>query len=147
MAVKKIVVRGEELCVFGEAKLDAGVDITPGMLIDWASATEVAPHGSAAAAHAQRMFATETNQRLVGQGIDDAYDADGEMVSYVVAPRGALIYAWLEDEGNVAYNAALESDGAGALQALSTGAVVAYAREAVNNTGGSGAVRILVEVA
>jgi len=146
MAIKKIVVKGEELCIHGESKLDAGVDITPGMLIAPASATEVAPEGNAASATPQRMFADETNQVLQGLTIDDAYDTDGEVVSWVIAPRGAFIYAWLAAGENVAYDAVLESDGAGALQALTTGDAVARAREAVNNGAGGVAVRILVEV-
>jgi len=146
MAIKKVVVTGEELCIFGEDALDAGVDITPGMLIERASSTEVAPNSTAADTSPQRMFADERLQVLTGGDIDTDYANDGDAVSWVIPPRGAKIYAWLSAGENVAFDAILESDGAGALQAVTTGEVVARAAEAVNNGAGGTAVRILVEV-
>lgn len=133
-----------------EAPCQSGVTITPGMLIEWGTTNTVKPHASGGA-NSQRMVAIENPWSDHGSGaaIDHAYAA-GETVFFVMAQPGDELYMFLEDEGNVAKGAALESNGAGALQALAGTAVegvVGYAQEAVNNTGGSGNVRIRVRMA
>lgn len=133
-----------------EAPCQAGVTITPGMLIERGTTNTVKPHATGGG-NAARMVAIENPWSDHGNGaaIDHAYAA-GETVFYIDAQSGDVLYMFLEDEGNVAIEAALESDGAGALQALAGTAVeglVAYAEEAVNNTGGSGPVRIRVKIA
>jgi hypothetical protein len=120
----------------------AGGAITPGHLIEKNASDEVVVHATAAGAVAQTAFALEDQAQ--GRGIDDAYAA-GERVVYQVFTPGEEVYAILENGANVAIGAALESNGAGELQARTTGQVVAFALEAVNASGG--ATRIKVEVA
>lgn len=123
--------------------------ITPGELIELASATTVQAH-STPGGNAPKAFALEND--LVGDGIDDAYGA-GDTVQYGVFQRGAEVYALLAHGENVNPGDPLESDGNGALQAhtaigsgVQVDAIVGYALEAVNNTSGADA-RIKIEVA
>ena len=120
----------------------AGGAITPGHLIELNASGQVVVHATAAAVFAQKAFALEDQAQ--GRGIDDAYAAN-DLVVYQVFGAGEEVYAWLENAGNVAIGAALQSNGAGELEARTTGEVVAYALEAVNASGG--AARIKVEVA
>lgn len=136
----------EDLPVYDDAL--AGGTITPGMLITWSSGTLIA-NASAADADAEILFAVE-NPYLdptvdTSPAIDTTY-ASGKVVRYIRPPRGVRLNALLETGNNVARGAALESNGAGALQAFSTGRIVAFADEAVNNSSGSN-VRIKVRVA
>jgi len=133
-----------------EAPCQAAVTIKPGMLIERGTTNTVKPHATAGG-NAARMVAIENPWSDHGSGaaIDHDYAA-GETVFYIDALPGDVLYMFLEDEGNVAIEAALESNGAGALQALAGSAVegmIGYAEEAVNNTGGSGDVRIRVKIA
>lgn len=137
--------------ISGEEHRKEGVTdeaVTPGALLEYGGSNDVQNH-STAGGNAAKMFALEND--LVGDGIDDAYAA-GETVQIGVFRAGAKVYAWLEAGENVAVGAKLESAGNGSLQAhtaVSTNvpvdAIVAEAREAVNNGGGS-SVRIEVEV-
>lgn len=121
--------------------------ITPGHLVEFGGSNDLQKH-SAASGNARKAFALEND--LVGDGIDDDYDT-GDTVQYGLFERGAEVYALLADGENVSKGDALESDGAGALQAhaaigsgVQVDAIVAYALEAVN---ASGETRIKVEVA
>ena len=120
----------------------AGGAITPGHLIELNASGQVVVHATAAAEFAQKAFALEDQAQ--GRGVDDAYAAN-DLVVYQVFQPGDEVYAWLENAANVAIGAALQSNGAGELEARTTGEVVAYALEAVNASGG--AARIKVEVA
>ena len=136
-APKTILLRGSPAGREGVA----GSAITPGMFINLASDGELDP----AAAGADSKWVARENE-LIGGSIDDAYVA-GEQVPYWACKSGDQVYALLVDEGNVAAGAPLEvSATAGVLGAVSTGVAVARALEAVNNTGGTGPVRIRVEV-
>jgi hypothetical protein len=115
----------------------------PGMLVERTSAGKIQAHSTASGVTAG-LFLLE-NTANAGT-IDTAYTAD-ETGRYMTAWPGDKIYAWLVDEGNVAAGALLVSDGAGALKAATTETgreVVAEAAEAVDNTGGTGIVRIAV---
>ena len=122
--------------------------ITPGDLIEFVPSGgdqgQLRVHATAAGTVAQSMWAIENE--LIGDDIDHAY-LDGETVKFVYPHSGAEIYAWIEATANVVRGAALESNGAGKLQAATTGAVVAYANEAVDNSGGGSPVRIKVRAA
>jgi hypothetical protein len=120
--------------------------IKPGHLVCWSSG-ELVVHADDDALAAP-MFAVENPFAEVSSGanIDHAYAAD-ELVRYVWAQPGDLIYAWLETANNATKGAALTSDGAGGLQLSPTaGAVIAWADEDLNNTTGSQA-RLRVRVA
>ena len=132
-----------------EGKLNsASTPITPGMLIHVATGGGdkplVEPHDTAAAIPEPIMVATELPQRM-GSGIDDPYNVAGEVVEYYIPISGEHLYMFLEIGGNVAAGAILESAGDGTLQAETTGGIF-KALEAVNNSAGSAAARIRVEV-
>lgn len=138
---------GAERTIEEELVTDAA--LTPGEFVI-PTATGVRPHNVAADVDAPKMVCVENpyiDPRVVsGAAIDHDYEV-GEVARIIYPQAGDLVYAWLEDEGNVAKGAALESDGAGALQAYTSGRILAFAAEAVNNTGGSGPVRIKVRIA
>lgn len=142
-----------------EAPCQAAVVITPGMVLAWGTTNTVKPHATANGALEGRKVALEnpwsdhgTVYTSEGANIDHDYAA-AETVFFIFASPGDVLYMLLEDEANVAKGAPLAPNGAGALQALTVDAtaveesVFGYAEEAVNNTGGSGNVRIRVRVA
>lgn len=142
---KKIILKGDPIYKERPLKdLDAyGVGgITPGMLIAYNGA-DVEPHPTATG-FASPIFACEAPFRE-GSDIDTDYDQNGEQVFFAYCRPGDEVYAFLEVGANVAANALLESNGAGYFQAGSTLPVV-RALEAVNNSAGSVAARIKVEV-
>ena len=109
---------------------------------------------STAAGNAQKLFAVE-NLADAG-GIDRAYVA-GETARAVYAKRGDKIYALVPAAAPaIVVGDALESNGDGTLRkavadtatdTTQRDAIVAYAAEAVNNSGGGAEARIQVEVA
>jgi len=140
-APKTILLKGQPIAK--EAPLDAGVDIKPGMLLDRTSAGEVAPHASAGG-YAQPLFARENE--VIGNGIDDLYDDDGENVLFYYCRPGDEVYAFIDASENITQGGYLESSADGSLRAYNAGVRVARALESVNNSGGSAHARIKVEV-
>lgn len=153
---KTILLGGDPI---GREAPAANGPITPGMLVLLLSAGTVRPH-NVAGAQGARFFARE--MELVGNSIDDDYE-NGDRVLYWASKPGDRFYAFLADGENVAVGAMLESDGAGALQALTAGVVTddgegvvsavtfpgnvaCRALEAVDNSEGGAAARIKVEV-
>lgn len=139
-----IVLKGDPI----QREDKAAEAITPGELLEYNSSGNLQPHSSAAA-NAQPRFAVENE--LFGEDYTTDYKAD-DQVMHVTGQQGDEVYAWLAGLENVNKGADLESDGNGALQAYDTGSpeddgVVAYAAEAVNNSGSSARTRIKVEVA
>lgn len=146
-----ITLKGKKISLRKEAV--AAAVITPGELIEETAAGKVQPH-SAAGGDAEPQFAIE--QGFIGEDIDQDYSAD-ETVQYRVFNRGAEVNAFLAAGNDVSPGDLLESDGNGALQAhtpvntgdtstdIYTKAVVAKAKEALNNTSGDPS-RIKVEV-
>ena len=144
---KKIILKGDPL--YKERPLKAldiyGVGgVTPGMLLA-SVAGEYTPHATAAGTNVSPIFAVEAPFRE-GSDIDDDYDQDGETVLAAYCRHGDEVYALLEVGANVAQEALLESNGAGSLQAVTSGTAVVRALEAVNNSAGSAPARIKVEV-
>lgn len=138
----------------------ASTPVTPGMLLEkvtvFTERPKLKPQATAAAAAgavsiSPVMVAIETPIRPVttspssGSTIDTAYSVAGEAVPYIIPLRGDHLYMFLKTGNNVAAGALLEAAGAGNLQAVSTGAALFRALEALNNTSGSDA-RIRVEV-
>ena len=121
----------------------AAAAITPGQLVELASATTIQRH-STAGGPAQRAFLIEDDHQ--GLGINDNA-ASGAMLTYEIFPRGAEVNALLSDGENAAVGNFLESNGDGDLQVAivdSTGvgggeALVAIAMEAVDLSDSSGA--------
>lgn len=131
-------------------ELVAGGTITPGMLIEQYSATQVRAH-STAAGNAEKMFAVE--DELQGKTIDDNYSATNVVFCWLPM-RGDIVNAILAHGQNIAtVGTFLVSNGNGHLKAktsyASTGDVdveeiVGVAIEAVNAT--SAAARIKVRI-
>jgi hypothetical protein len=115
----------------------AGGTIYPGMLLSFSAANTVVAHADdAPTAGCLTMFACE--DALQGKDIDQTY-VTGDKVKVWVPGRGDEVYAILEDGANVAFGAYLESNGAGYLQAFSSGnGAVAIALETLDLTGSSG---------
>jgi len=90
----------------------AAAAITPGHLIELASATTVQVH-STVEGNVFIMFALE--DELQGNGIDDAYEAL-DPVQCWIPNRGDIVYALLEDGQNASVGDFLESSGSGTLQ-------------------------------
>lgn len=122
--------------------------ITPGMLVEL-TAGEVRPHSTQAGLAAPVMFAVEglniDATSLTMGDIDTDYDDDNGAVKVWFPKSGSEAYAFLKAGDNVAIHALLESASDGYLQGGTTNPV-ARALEAKNNSAGSAAVRIKVEV-
>lgn len=142
----------------------AAVALTPGELLAFNAGENLIPHGNAGQ-NAQKLFAVEDPyvdpRTTTNPAIDVDYAANSR-ARYLHAQPGDVIYAFLAAGQNVAKGAPLQSDGAGALQAHTpqavdeggTGtytiylhAIVGYAEEAVDNSGGGTRVRIRLRVA
>lgn len=134
MAKNTINLKGEHIRKEGKASSA----ITPGDLIEFGGAAELRRH-SGVGTQARRAFALEND--LIGQGIDDDYDAN-DTVQYGLFIPGSEVYAKV----NAAVNKGdfLESNGDGRLKVSSTpveGSNIGVAMETV-----SGAGRCRVEV-
>ena len=131
-----------------EDAVDGGATVTPGefLVLDGG---DIEPHGTAAGSGFLPMVAVENIYKTVSgtKAIDTTYAAT-ELCRYVIPQRGDKVYAWIE-AGNAAVveGAALESGASGNLQTATTGQVLAYAAEAVDNSGGGSRVRIRVTIA
>lgn len=114
MAVKKIILVGEEFCIRRESFADAA--ITPGMLLE-RTATGVKKHAGAAK-NAQKLFAYE--RELTGDGIDVDYAAN-DTVLMAHCPPGTVVWA-IAGTADVTALSFVESDGLGRLQDAQTDA-------------------------
>ena len=131
----------------------AGGVITPGHLIELNTSDAYIVHATAAD-NAQKIFALENVANA--EGIADAY-ASGETVRGLYAKRGDGVYALLAASASaIVIGNALESAGDGTVRIITADAatddtqrdaIVGYAAEAVDNSGGGTVVRIKIEVA
>lgn len=138
---KTILLKGSPM---SKEKFSAGA-LRPGMLVRHSSASQINVHNNAAALLGPFMVVRELE--FAGGGIDDLYET-GDSCPYYIGRSGDEFYMLLAPGANVAYGAALQSNGAGLLTAqTSTNPTRAFALETVNNSGGSDPVRIKVEVA
>ena len=117
----------------------AGGTITPGHLCTIDTSDEAVVNAAAADADPEKLWALEN--QASGLGIDDDYSSGDRVVMQSSLP-GEMIYGLLDNGENVGIGAALESAGNGNLQARTTGAVVAFADEAVNATGGTSRIKV-----
>lgn len=113
----------------------AGGTIYPGMFLIMSAADTVVAHNDDAPANQLVMVACE--DALQGRDLNDPY-VTGDPVKVFIPQRGDEVYSILEDGANVAVGAYLESNGAGYLQAVTTGKAVAMALEALDLSGSSG---------
>lgn len=142
MASKTIDLYG--LCIQHEAV--AGGAITPGHLVARQSdAVDTVEVHAVEGGGTNASFAVEYD--LTGRGISDAY-ASGDQVIYRTFMPGSGVYALVAAGATAITKAAkLASAGDGTLAlAVDGDIVIAEAREAVDNSGGGSAVRIVVEI-
>lgn len=131
-------------------EIAANGTLTPGQLVRFNSNGKLEVHGTANGV-AQKIFVVENPYGNTTKAIDQTYAAN-DFARVIWGQSGDVVYAWLKAGVNAAIGDALTSDGAGALQkptvdaALLEGAIVAYAAEALNNSGGT-PLRIKVRVA
>ena len=119
----------------------AAAELYPGHLVEFTSAGKFQKHSTAGGV-AERIVAVE--DALQGNTISTAYAADA-LVSANVEQPGNQVQMFLAAGENVANGAKLESAGGGALQAVTTGTVIAVAAEA-KDLSASGAVATLMAV-
>ena len=132
---------------------DAGGTIKPGHLVEFDGSGDLIVHATSGG-NAQKLFAIEDPYRTPtsNSAIDNTYVATN-LARYIRAQSGDVVYGLLVDEGNVAKGDPLVSQGDGSVDTATidattlAGAVVGYAAEAVNYTGGSGEVRLRIVVA
>jgi hypothetical protein len=137
-----------------EAPCQAAVTIRPGMLLAVGTTNTVKPHTVATGNKEGVKVALDNLYSPPSAGIAiDATYAAGYTVPYIFASPGDVLYMLLKTGNNIAKGQALESGGAGNLQAATTpvagtsvDSLVGYAEEAVNNASGSDA-RIRVRIA
>lgn len=165
MAERTIILKGERLHIRKEGIADSA--ITPGHLVALATDGKFDVHGTAKG-RCQAAFAIERELEnynngapVAGTPIDRAY-AQNDLLLYAVCAPGCEVYALLAAGATaVTKGAALESAGDGTLRVKTAasqltsgnytftteGHVVAFAMEAVDNSGGGSPARIIVEVA
>lgn len=149
MAYKTIMLKGAEFCPQDEAK--AHEALYPGHFVYWDGDLEFAKIAESGVAQA-KLIAIEDNMQ--GKKISDAYSA-GDIVRARWCQPGTEVNAWLAKGHSVTQGDLLEFAGyeeTGCLgkaefHSASKGAgVVAVAKETVNNSAGSSAVRIKVQI-
>lgn len=146
----KTIVLSDQPHVQAEYKA-ASVALTPGDLVELASATTVQLHATQAG-NAQAMFVTEnpfTNTAGTA-AIDDAYGT-ADTVYMIMGRPGDQVYAWLQPGGSVDAGGFLESAGSlGSLQAYAAGTAEAthsiIAKALEDKTASTARVRVKVEV-
>jgi hypothetical protein len=130
----------------------AAAAISPGHLIELASATTVQKH-STAAGNAAKCFALERSE--MGKSVTDAYATSDRVKMGMFRPGDRVQARLAAAAAAVVAGAYLESAGNGTLRVLTANAatsqaqrasVVARAREAVDNSGGGTEVFIDVEI-
>jgi len=128
--------------------------ITPGMLLETVSG-EVRPHSTLGGDVVPRMFAVEGENpdatSITLGDIDTDYDDDNGTVKVWYPRPGDVVYALLVAGANIAIDGLLQSSSDGLLMGYSAAAqkpekIVGRAVAAVDNSAGTSAARIKVEV-
>lgn len=148
MAYNTVVVKGYPM----RKEAVAAEAITPGHLIDLNSSNKLIKHAGAAKT-ASATFAIENE--VFGKGIDTAYVAD-DNVLYGIFNAGDEVYALVAAAASaIVIGDELESAGNGTIRKVATDtatsqderqSIVGRALQAVDNSAGASAVRILIEI-
>lgn len=152
MAERTILLKGERQHIRKEGI--AGGAITPGHTVILGSTGTFTAGPAAAAAPAKNTLAVALERELenwnngapqAGSPIDRAY-ANGDRLLYAVLSPGCEWYALVPaGAAAIVKGDRLEYAGGGALRKATTGEVIAIALEAVDNSAGGAAARIIVE--
>lgn len=126
----------------------SGEAVTPGHLVEITTGNLLQKHASATGASA-KLFALEATwsvagNNLTGPALDEEYPS-GDTVAFFQAKQGDLVNALLAAGQNADEGNQLASNGDGTLRVSNTNPV-ARCEVAVNNSGGSSAVRIKARV-
>lgn len=152
MSENKIVTKHRDFVIEEDGEVDdaAGTAVTPGDLVEKDAQGDYTVHGTAGGTHPAPRFARKAG--LVGGEISETIAA-GEHIEVALCQTGVHVYARLAAGENAAYGELLSSAGDGTLRSAEDGtspdgedAAVVRAAEAVDNSGGGSAVRILAEV-
>jgi hypothetical protein len=136
---KRIHLRGEGY----QEEARAGEALLPGHLINVASTGKVVKHAVYGGV-AEKAFALE--DALQGREIGDAF-AEDELVPFIIAQPGDVIYAFLAAGEVTTLDDYLTSDGNGALAvAAGTNVVIAKALEAVGSEASSASADVRIKV-
>lgn len=123
--------------------------ITPGHLVQLHTDGKLKKHATAAVA-APKAFACENEtpwEDITGNAIDKAW-ASGDRVQYGVFHSGCVVNAVVAAAAPaIVYGDGLESAGNGTVRKVTTGVVIGWAEESVDNSGGSAIARIAMLVA
>lgn len=135
-----------QILLDGEAREEtkiAAAALTPGELVEEGStAGQVQANSSANDANAERKWVRE-NRENEGDGVSTDI-ASGDTCTVIHPESGAVVNARIAHGTNVSHGDPLGSDGAGALQSYSSGRIVAFAGEDINNTSGSASLNRVV---
>lgn len=151
MASNKVVIANEEFVVDEDGEVDSGSGgVTPGELVDLYGNADYDVHATAGEANPVARFARKAGE--IGDTMADDYAA-GDWIKVARCLPGVKVTTWLAAGENVAEGEGLSSNGDGTLRSAEDGtspdgrgAAVAAAAEAVDNSGGSSAVKIEAEV-
>lgn len=151
MAERTIILKGERQHIRKEGI--AGGAIVPGMTVILGSNGKYTAGPAAGASPARKTLKVAIERELenwnngspqAGSPIDRAY-ADGDRLLMASLPTGCEWYALVAAAASaIVAGDSLENNG-GYLRKATTGEVVAVALEAVDNSGGGAAARIIVE--
>lgn len=136
---------------FIEDKLIASAAITPGEILEPGGSDDVQAHSTANGTWEPRYVAVEdfpTARIASGKQIDQDY-AQGDRVQIAIARPGEVFNIFIAANETLSFGDLMESDGAGALQALGTAGdagedqpiVGSIAEKSVSNIGGTRARR------
>lgn len=121
----------------------AGEALKPCTLVDASVRSNVVKHGTLGA---KTPVAVVLERDWVGQGVEDTTIPSGDNFKWRVFRTGEEVLMLLKAGESVAEGASLESAGNGELQAVSTGTALVQARETIDNSTGTDATFIKVEV-
>jgi hypothetical protein len=130
---------------YNKKERQAHAALSPGHFLEVLSTGKVQKRATANIAY-QPMVALENDQE--GKTLTDAYAAN-DVVNYIVAARGTVLQARLPAAAGaiVIGDALMLSNDGTVIKRTSTNHAIAYALEAVDNSGGGSEVFIQVEIA
>ena len=110
---QKVLLAGRSVCI-EENEHFAGVEITPGMIVEFYADTtlKVKPHASA---DEIVTLAVALEQGELNQGLSDVYAID-DLVKVAFLPPGAVFYGLIPSGQDIAYGEFLQSNGDGKLK-------------------------------
>jgi hypothetical protein len=138
----RVVVIGPDKPLYNEAA--ATEAITPGMLVDRASATTVEANDVTGDGNKRVEVAVEND--IFGGGIDDAYAAGDTVISQILRSGCEFMGLVAAGAAAITYDAYVTTAAGGYLAVGTQANAVAKARQALDNSGGGTPARLRVVV-